>query len=80
MPERNVMPYHMQTKSLTRIARVEDGERVRLLPRPRTPSKSRVGTPCGISHAVQGLVQTLCERRRQKPPRHDHLCALTVGI
>ena len=38
----------------------EDGERVRLLLRSRTPSKSRVGTPCGDSLAVQGLVQALC--------------------
>ena len=40
-------------------------------------SESRVGTPCGLAHAVQRLVQTLCgwdglERRHQRHPGHDN--------
>ena len=39
----------------------EDGERVRLLPKPRTPSKAE--WECHVvSHAVQRLVQALCGR------------------
>ena len=53
----------------------EDGERVRLLPRPRTPSNRRMGASCGVPHAAQGLVQTSCgwqglQRRHQKHPGH----------
>ena len=37
----------------------EDGERVRLLPRPHA-LESRVGAPRGVPHAIQALVQTSC--------------------
>ena len=54
MPKRQAKSDHMQTKNQTWIARVMVG---------RTASHTlggRVGAPCGVLHAVQGLVQTLC--------------------
>ena len=71
-PKRNANSDHMQRKSLTWIARVmEETENVS-----GHTFESRVGPPCCVPHAVQGVVQTLCgwqglERRHQKHPGHD---------
>ena len=77
-PKRNAKSDHMQRKSLTWIARVMEE---------RTENvsgqifESRVGRACGVPHAVQRVVQTLCgwqglERRHQKINIHE----LIMGI
>ena len=73
MPKRNAKSDHMQRKSPTWIARVI---RVRLLPKPRTPSKaewerhvvSHMPFRDWCRHCVAGRG---LDRRHQRHPRHD---------
>ena len=79
MPKRNAKSDHMQRKSPTWICQSdggEDGERVRLLPKPRTPSKAE-----WERHVVSHMPfrdwcrhcgwEGVSKRRHQRHPGHD---------